>query len=125
MIYLAKPQLCVDFQNLEKANSLYSSSLVRNERRARGATGCAILYQCMTQSSISRAKKMVAYARFTVRRSRIEVSLSCYAEQSPVSTYRRSELINSQSDYWVVGYTELVMETTVFVLFDVYDSYCI
>lgn len=37
-------------------------------------------------------------------------------------TYPLRELMNSESPWWVVAYTEMDAKTAVYILFEVYDS---
>lgn len=75
------------------------------------------------QDDIKDTKTIIAYAKLTIGWSQIKVPLMCYVEHLPVFTYNEGALINSESGYWVVGYTEMVEKTAALVYHDSYDNY--
>lgn len=48
--------------------------------------------------------------------------MGCYAKLLPIFSYEESAMLEPQSSYWVVVYTELVAKTVAFILFDAYDN---
>ena len=119
----AKPQLCVEFRFLEKGGSIYWNNYVRNERRLRASTGLAIPYQCLTEKHLTNARKAEAFPKLTIGWSRLEVPMGCYAELPQVLSYKGRYMLDEDSGWWVVGYTEKTARTSAFVLFDAYDNF--
>lgn len=122
-IYFAKPQLCVYFRYLEKADLHYWTKLIRNKRLARAVTGYAVSSQSVMQNNASSAKRVMAYAKLTVGRSRVEVLIACYAELAQIFNYKASALMDPQSGSWLVAYTIFVAKSVAFFLFDRYEKF--
>ena len=116
-----KPQLRVEFRFLSK-NSRYWQEQVRGERRARTMTGLAIPFQCPQFHLMKNGARHRAFAKLTLGWTHIEVPRGCSVELPPVFSYKVRALLDQNSGWWVVAYTEHIAKTAAFILFDVYDS---
>jgi hypothetical protein len=96
---------------------------IRNERRLRARHGRAIPYHCLTTFALRGTYFQRAFAELTQFWSRLEVPRGCLAELPMVFTYRMRELMDPESGWWVVAYTEYAMKAAVYILMDVYFNY--
>lgn len=117
-----KPQLVVDFRYQRKRGS-YWTVFVKNERRLRSKHGRPIPWQCLSTFGVGRDFLSRAFCALTPFWSRIEVPRGMCVELPMVFSYKMRELHDPNSGYWVVAYTEMVIKTAAFLLFEVYDNF--
>ena len=117
----AHPLFAAEFRYLDKRAS-YWTDFVRHERRMRAKYGLAIPYQCLTAFDMQDDFRVAGFPRLTSFWRRIEVPRGCCAELPPVFTYKAEQLMDPESGWWVVAYTEFVLRVAAYLLFDAYDN---
>lgn len=93
----------------------------RKKRRFRSKHGQAVPYQCLSTFGLWTELFGSAFMRLTTFWGRLEVSGGGKAEFLPVLTYRMRDLIDRDSPWWVVAYTDVLAKTTAYIRFEVYD----
>ena len=117
-----RAQLCAEFRFIRKRGA-YWRTFVKNTRRLRAKHGRAIPYQCLATFNLAPEFFRRAFCELTRFWSRIECPRGCNVELPMVFTYKMRELMDPDSGWWVVAYTEMAVKTACFVLMDVYDNY--
>lgn len=115
------PLLVAEFRYSDKKSN-YWTDMVRHERRMRSKYDLAIPFQCMTPFSTRPGFRDNGFPRLTAFWRKIEVPRGCLAELPPVFTYKAEELMDANSGWWVVAYTEFVLRVVAFLLFEAYDN---
>lgn len=100
----------------------YQTSYVRNERRKRNKHGCAIQYQILAQFNLRSEYFQQLFPPSTRGWSRIEVPRGCFAEFPHVFTYKSVELLDADTGWWVVAYTDFAANVAAFILYELYDQ---
>ena len=116
-----RPQLLAEFRYVRNTGAYWEG--IRDERRFRSRLGRAVPYQCLVLFGVRNTFTQRAYAGLTRFWSRIEVPRGSSAELPSVFTHRMRELMDPNSGWSVVAYTEMVAKTAAFVLMDAYHNY--
>ena len=117
-----KPQLKAEFRYTRKVGPHWTVN-VKNERRLRSRYGRPVPYQCLSTFGVRRSFMERAFCELTGYWSRIEVPRGCSAELPMVFSYKMRELMDPQSGWWVVAYTEFAVKVAAFILMDAYDRF--
>lgn len=101
---------------------MYWTDLVRHERRMRAKFSLAVPYHCLTVFDTRGDFRSNGFPQLTKFWRLLEVPRGCNVELPPVFTYKAKELMDSESGWWVVAYTEFVLRVAAYLLFDAYDN---
>lgn len=116
-----KAQLRAEFRYIRKGGLYWR--WVHDERRFRSKFGRAIPYQCVTVFSMKDSYFRKAFCGLPNHWRTIEVPMSCAVESPMIFSYRARQLMDPQSGWWVVAYTEFAVKTAAFILMEVYDNF--
>lgn len=110
------PNLLAEFWYLDKRTQ-YWTDFVRLERQMRSKFRLAVTYQCLATFDVRADFRNWYFAMLTSFWRRIEVLRGCYAEDPPVVSHNMGELVDKNSEWWVVGDTEWIDRVLAFLLF--------
>lgn len=116
-----RAQLHVEFSCLRK-NSTYWNMFCRNECHLRSKHGCFIPYQFLATFGLGSEFFRHTFACLTAFGQQIDVPRCCNVELPPVFFYGMRELVDPDSSWRVVAYTEFDAKTAAFIMFEVNDS---
>ncbi len=118
-----KPVIAVDFRFLKARNIRFIDRDVRNERRLRSLTGRIIPFHVLHHHCFRHRYLEEFFVGLNTGWKRLEVPRGCVAELPAVFSYKTSELLDPQSGWWVVAFTEWAAKVAGAVLGDVYDTF--
>lgn len=88
----------------------------------RSKHGREITYQCFGTFGLGTNFFRRGFARVTAYWQRLEVPGGCAVDLPMVFSYRMRKLLDPESPWWVVVYTDRAGKVAALILFDVYDS---